>query len=275
MNKSQLGGLLDKVTPKYLLKKKRAAEKTVLLTAYDYTTAKIEDELGIDVILVGDSYGTAVLGYSSTLQITMNDMLPIVGAVRRAADRAMVIADMPFLSYQPSIETAVRNAGRFMRLGVDGIKLEGGLAMKDTASRLVDIGIPVMGHVGMTPQSYKKFGGYRVRGRTQGELSRLFDDAKALEEAGVFSIIVECVLEEAAKKITENSRVPIYGIGAGRYCDGQILVISDMIGLSPGPTPRFVKEYLNLQKQIKDAVARFKEEVEKGIYPNTTHTYHS
>lgn len=266
---------MDKVTSTYLLKKKGEGEKTVLLTAYDYTTAKIEDELGIDVILVGDSYGTAVLGYSSTLQITMQDMIPIVGAVSRAVERAMVIADMPYLSYQPSIETAVRNAGRFMRLGVDGIKLEGGLAMKETVSKLIDIGIPVMGHVGMTPQSYKKFGGYRVRGKTQGEILRLLEDAKVLEEAGVFSIIVECVPEEVAKKITENANVPVYGIGAGRYCDGQILVISDIIGLSPGPKPRFVKEYLNLREQIRDAITRFKGEVEKGIYPDTNHIYHS
>ncbi len=266
---------MDKVTPKYLKKKKKEGEKVVLLTAYDFTTAKIEDEAGIDVILVGDSYGTAVLGYSSTLEVTMQDMIPIVGAVRRGAKRAMVIADMPYMSYQTSMENAVLNAGTFMKMGVDAIKLEGGLVVKETVTRLVDIGIPVMGHIGMTPQSYKIFGGYCVRGKTKSDLARLIEDAKILEESGAFSIIVECVLEEATKRITEKVNIPIYGIGAGRHCDGQILVISDIIGISPGPSPRFVKEYLNLQTRIMDAVTKYKEEVENGSYPNSAHTYHT
>ncbi|MEA3432072.1 MAG: 3-methyl-2-oxobutanoate hydroxymethyltransferase [candidate division WOR-3 bacterium] len=264
---------MERVTPQYLIKKKGKGEKAVLLTAYDYITAKIEDEAGIDVILVGDSYGTTVLGYSSTLPVTMQDMLPVVGAVRRGAQRAMVIADMPYMSYQQSIEYAIRNAGRFMRLGVDGVKLEGGLAIKDTIKKLVDIGIPVMGHIGMTPQSYKKFGGYRVRGKKNTESLELLTDATALEDVGVFSIIVECVPEDVTRKITEKVKVPVYGIGAGRYCDGQILVVTDILGFLPGPMPRFVKEYAHLQNEIREAINRYIEEVKQGIYPDANHTY--
>lgn len=264
---------MERVTPQYLIKKKEKGEKAVLLTAYDYITAKIEDESGIDVILVGDSYGTTVLGYSSTLPVTMQDMLPVVGAVRRGAERAMVIADMPYMSYQQSIEYAIINAGRFMRLGVDGVKLEGGLAMKDIIKKLVDIGIPVMGHIGMTPQSYKKFGGYRVRGKKNTESLELLTDATALEDAGVFSIIVECVPEDVTRKITEKVKVPVYGIGAGRYCDGQILVVTDMLGFLPGPMPRFVKEYARLQNDVREAINKYIEEVKQGIYPDENHTY--
>ncbi len=264
---------MERVTPQYLIKKKGKGEKAVLLTAYDYITAKIEDEAGIDVILVGDSYGTTVLGYSSTLPVTMQDMLPVVGAVRRGAERAMVIADMPYMSYQQSIEYAIRNAGRFMRLGVDGVKLEGGLAMKDTIKKLVDIGIPVMGHIGMTPQSYKKFGGYRVRGKKNTESLELLTDATTLEDTGVFSIIVECVPEDVTRKITEKVKVPVYGIGAGRYCDGQILVVTDILGFLPGPMPRFVKEYAHLQNEIKNAINKYIDEVKNGIYPDANHTY--
>jgi 3-methyl-2-oxobutanoate hydroxymethyltransferase len=264
---------MERVTPQYLMKKKEKGEKAVLLTAYDYFIAWIEDEAGIDVILVGDSYGTTVLGYSSTLPVTMQDMLPVAGAVRRGTKRAMVIADMPYMSYQLSIEQAIRNAGRFMRLGVDGVKLEGGLAIKDTVKRLVDIGIPVMGHIGMTPQSYKKFGGYRVRGKKEDERMELLADARALEEAGVFSIIVECVPGEVTRTITKEVKVPVYGIGAGRHCDGQILVITDIIGLSPGPMPRFVKEYAHLQNEIRDAISKYMDEVRNGTYPDAIHTY--
>jgi len=264
---------MERVTPQYLIKKKEKGEKAVLLTAYDYITAKIEDEAGIDVILVGDSYGTTVLGYSSTLPVTMQDMLPVVGAVRRGVERAMVIADMPYMSYQQSIEYAIRNAGRFMRLGVDGVKLEGGLAMKDTIKKLVDIGIPVMGHIGMTPQSYKKFGGYRVRGKKNTESLELLTDATTLEDTGVFSIIVECVPEDVTRKITEKVKVPVYGIGAGRYCDGQILVVTDILGFLPGPMPRFVKEYAHLQNEVREAINRYIEEVKQGIYPDENHSY--
>lgn len=265
---------MERVTPQYLKKKKEKGERAVLLTAYDYFIARLEDEAGIDVILVGDSYGTTVLGYSSTLPVTMADMLPIVGAVRRGAKRAMVIADMPYMSYQPSTEHAIRNAGRFMRLGVDGVKLEGGIVVKDTVKRLVDIGIPVMGHTGMTPQSYKKFGGYRVRGKKKDEFQELITDAMALEEAGVFSIIVECVPEDVTRRITEEVKVPVYGIGAGKHCDGQILVVTDLIGLSPGPMPKFVKEYAHLQNDITDAINRYMDDVRNGTYPNASHTYH-
>ncbi len=265
---------MKKVTPQYLQEKIEKGEKTVLLTAYDYLTARIEDSAGIDVILVGDSYGTTLLGYSSTLPVTMDDMLPIVSAVRRGVERAMVIVDMPYMSYQASVEQAVLNAGRFMCLGVDGIKLEGGSAMSDTIKRLVDIGVPVMGHIGMTPQSYKKFGGYPVCGRTEDESESLLIDAKALETAGVFSIIVECVVEDVAKKITEETRIPVYGIGAGRYCDGQILVITDILGLSSGPSPKFVKKYAEIGDNIRDAINKYIEEVRNGVYPDPSHTYH-
>jgi len=185
----------------------------------------------------------------------------------------MVIADMPYMSYQQSIEYAIRNAGRFMRLGVDGVKLEGGLAMKDTIKKLVDIGIPVMGHIGMTPQSYKKFGGYRVRGKKNTESLELLTDATALEDAGVFSIIVECVPEDVTRKITEEVKVPVYGIGAGRYCDGQILVVTDMLGLLSRETPKFVKEYAHIGNEVKKAISRYIEEVKQGIYPDENHTY--
>lgn len=264
---------MERITPQYLKKKKEKGEKVTLLTAYDYITSRIEDEAGIDVILIGDSYGTTVLGHSSTLPVTMEDMVPVVGAVRRGAKKAMVIADMPYLSYQPSIECAIRNAGRFMRQGVDGIKLEGGLAMQDTVKRLVDIGIPVMGHIGMTPQSYRKFGGYRVRGKREHEFRELLKDAGSLEDAGVFSIIVECVPEKVARKITEKLKIPVYGIGAGKYCDGQILVVTDMLGLLSGETPKFVKEYAHLRDEIRNAINKYIDEVKNGIYPDANHTY--
>ncbi len=264
---------MDKITPQELLKKKRKKEKAVLLTAYDYLTARIEDDAGVDVMLVGDSYGTTILGYSSTLPVTMEDMLPVVGAVRRGAERAMVIADMPYMSYQSSTDEAIKNAGRFMRIGVDGIKLEGGVAMKDTGKRRVDIGIPVMGHIGMTPQSYKKFGGYHVKGKKESEVLELREDARAIEEAGAFSIIVECVPEEVGRRITDEVKIPVYGIGAGRYCDGQILVITDILGFSSGDSPRFVKEYANLKDVIREAVSKYMGEVKDGIYPDEDHIY--
>lgn len=260
------------ITSQYLLEKKNKGEKVVLLTAYDYISARIEDEAGIDVILVGDSYGTTVLGYSSTLPVTMDDMIPIVGAVRRGVKRAMVIADMPYMSYQPSIEQAVGNAGRFMRLGVDGVKLEGGFG--DTVKKLVEVGIPVMGHIGMTPHSYKRFGGYRVCGKTEYELSKILRNAKILEEAGAFSIVVECVPEEVSRRIQQEVSIPIYGIGAGRDCDGQILVITDILGLSFGPTPKFVKKYAELGNNIQDAINKYIEEVRNEVYPDPSHTYH-
>jgi len=262
-----------KVTIRELWKMKKQGSRVALLTAYEYFTAKLEDEAGIDIILVGDSVGMTHLGYSSTLPVSMEDMLIFGKAVSRAVERAMVIMDMPYLSYQPSTAIAIENAGKFMRIGVDGVKLEGGVPISDTIKRMIDIGIPVMGHIGLTPQSIKLFGGYRVRGRNEEERESLLRDARSLEDAGVFSIIVEGVPTEVTKEIRKAVSVPIYGIGAGSECDGQILVVNDILGLSGDFSPKFVKKYADLSPIMMNAFKQYIKEVKSGLYPDKAHSY--
>jgi len=262
-----------KVTLKTLQELKAKGERAVLLTAYDATIAKIEDELGIDIILVGDSAGMVVLGYENTLEVTMDEMLVLTRAVARGTARAMVVADMPFMSYQPGREIATKNAGKFIRAGADAVKLEGGEHISYIIEYLVKIGIPVMGHVGMTPQSIKQLGGYRVCGRTKEERKKLIQDAKILEQAGVFSIIVECVLPDVTQEIHDKLNIPVYGIGAGPHCDGQILVVQDILGIYEGKLPRYAKKYANLSIEIRHAIKNYIRDVKTGQYPSPEYWY--
>jgi len=255
-----------RVTVKTLLEKKKKKEKAVLLTAYDYTLARIEDEEGIDVILVGDSVGMVVLGYEDTIPVTMEEMLVFLKAVRRGVERAMVVADMPFLSYQVSCEEAVRNAGRFLKEGADAVKLEGGREVLDKIKALINSGIPVMGHLGLNPQWVRQWGGYRRFGKTEKERKKIMEDALLLQDAGVFSIILESVSPSLAKEITEKLEIPVYGIGSGPHCDGQILVVHDILGFSPH-IPSHAKVYVNLLEEARRAVRKYIEEVKGGVYP--------
>lgn len=253
---------------------KAEGRPVTMLTAYDYPMARMVDEAGIDMILVGDSLGNVVLGYDSTLPVTMEDMLHHVKAVCRGVSRAMVVADMPFLSYQVSVEEAVRNAGRFLKeTGAQAVKLEGGQEVAGAVRAIVNAGIPVVGHLGLTPQSIHQLGGFKVQGREERAARKLLSDARALEEAGAFCIVLECVPAPLAKVVTEKLQAVIIGIGAGPYCDGQVLVTHDLLGLYPKFTPRFVKKYLNLHENIAAALKQYKEEVEERTFPGPEHSF--
>ncbi len=244
----------------------KGERRIVMITAYDFPTAKIVDEAGVDAILVGDSLGMVVLGYDSTLHVTMNDMIRHVSAVSRARPCALVIADMPFMSYEPSVRDAILNAGRLVRAGAETVKLEGGSEIIDRVKAIVSSGIPVMGHIGMTPQKVNRLGGYRRMGKTESEKRELLEDAKSLEEAGVFAIVIEYTKADVAKKITESITIPTICIGAGPYCDGQVLVVHDILGLSPF-IPPFAKKYVDLSEIIRSAVKKYSEEVRSGAFP--------
>jgi len=247
---------------------KERGEKIAMLTAYDYPTAKALDAAGVPVILVGDSLGMVVLGYDSTIPVTMEEMLHHTKAVVRGTERAIVVGDMPFMSYQTSVEDALRNAGRFLQeAGATAVKLEGGAPMAETVSRLVAVGIPVMGHLGLTPQSLHQLGGYKVQGKTPAAAVKLLDDAVALQEAGVFAIVLEGIPAPLGKLVTEKLAVPTIGIGAGPHCDGQVQVIHDLLGLCTGFVPKHAKQYAHLSEEIRDAVARYIEEVKSGGFP--------
>lgn len=261
------------VTTKTILSKKQKHEKIVCLTAYDYPTACIVDGSGIDIILVGDSAANVFAGEKNTLPITMEEMLYHTRIVSHAVKNALLIADMPFLSYQTSIQDAVFNAGRFLKVGAAGVKLEGGSPIIDAIKRLVEIGIPVMGHLGLTPQSVHKFGGYKLQGNTEESRSQLLADAKLLEQAGCFALVLEKIPASLAKDITAEISVPTIGIGAGPHCDGQILVLHDVIGLFDDFSPKFVKRYAHVRDVIEKAVKQYKDEVEKGIYPDEAHSF--
>jgi 3-methyl-2-oxobutanoate hydroxymethyltransferase len=249
-------------------------QRIVMVTAYDAPSARLADEAGVDLILVGDSAGTTVLGGASTVPVTMDEMIVFARDVRRGAPNAFVVADMPFGSYQVSEDDAVVNAIRFAKeAGADAVKVEGAGRTLTRIGGIVDAGIPVMGHLGLTPQSATKLGGYRAQGRTAAAAKRLIDEAIALERAGCFSIVLEAIPSLVAARVTEAVKIPTIGIGAGVDCSGQVLVWHDLLGLSEGPTPRFVKTYANLASTIRSAIETYASEVRSGAYPSAEHTY--
>ena len=250
------------------IRAKKGREKIVMLTAYDYQIAKILDEVGVDLILVGDSLGMVFQGCRDTKNVTMDDMIYHTKAVTRGAKNTPVIGDMPIHSYDTA-KTAVKNAQRFLKAGAKGVKIEGN--KPEVIRALIAAGIPVMGHVGLLPQTAKA---YKVRGKSLGEAEQIFRDALEIDSYGVFSIVLECIPESLAKRITENVKAPTIGIGAGKYCDGQVLVVNDMLGLDENFAPKYLKKYANLNKIIKNAVETFMKEVRSGIYPDEEHTYH-
>ena len=253
---------------------KAKGEKLSMLTAYDYSTAKLEDESGINGILVGDSLGNVVLGYEDTVSVTMEDMIHHGAAVARGAKNALVVIDMPFMSYEVTVEEAVRNAGRLMKEGRAGaVKLEGGVRVAEQIRAIVKAGIPVMGHIGLTPQSINVFGGFKVQGKSEEAARALLADAKAVEEAGAFAVVIEAVPAALAQMITDAVSIPTIGIGAGAGCDGQILVYQDMLGMFSDFTPKFVKRYANVGEVMREAFANYAAEVASGAFPTEEHTY--
>ena len=252
----------------------KGKQKVVCLTAYDYSTARVVDEAGIQLVLVGDSLAMTMLGYPTTLPVTMEEMLHHVAAVARGVKSALVVADMPFMSFQVSVEQAIQNAGRFIKeAGAGAVKIEGGAVRVPTVRALVENGIPVLGHIGLTPQSIHEMGGYKVQGKKTGEAKGLVNDAKALEKAGVFAIVLECVPSALGAEITAAVGVPTVGIGAGKNCDGQILVAHDLLGLYSDITPKFAKPYARLGVEMKKAFEAYKREVETGVFPDKEHSY--
>jgi len=262
-----------KVTVRTIRDMKAERVKIVSVTAYDYPTARLADEAGVDLILVGDSLGMVVLGYGSTIPVTMAEMAHHLKAVVRAQPKALVVADLPFLSFQTSPEDAVRNSGRLMKRGAEAVKLEGGQRMLPQIQAILAADIPVLGHLGLTPQSVHQFGGYRVQGRGQGAADVLLDDAIALERAGCFAIVLEGVPLELGQAITAAVGIPTIGIGAGIDCDGQVLVLHDLIGLSFGKPARFVRRYAETGDTIRSAVTDFREDVRAGRYPSREESY--
>jgi 3-methyl-2-oxobutanoate hydroxymethyltransferase len=254
--------------------RKRAGKKLVVVTAYDALFTRIVEQAGIDVVLVGDSLGVVVQGKKDTLSVTMEDMLYHTRLVAGAARRALVIADMPFLSYQVRTEEAVRNAGLLLQAGAAAVKLEGGAAVLDRVQAMERFGIPVMGHLGMTPQSVNRYGGYKVQGKGPEKAEALLADAKALEAAGAFSIVLEAIPAALAKTVTETLSIPTVGIGAGPFCDGQVLVLYDLLGLFDEFVPKFVKPYAHLKAEALQALRRYQEEVEQGKFPSELESYH-
>jgi 3-methyl-2-oxobutanoate hydroxymethyltransferase len=263
-----------RVTITQIKEMKQKGEKIAMLTAYDYATAKLIDEAGIPLILVGDSLGMVILGYGSTIPVTMDEMIHHTKAVVRGAAKALVIGDMPFMTYQVSFEDALRNAARFMQEGgAQAVKLEGGESMAEIVKRIVSCGIPVMGHIGLTPQSINQLGGFKVVGKTPEAAARMLKDAIALDEAGAFAIVLECVPEPLSKLITERISVPTIGIGAGKYCDGQVQVISDLLGLYTDFVPKHAKQYAKLFEIIRKATADYIAEVQAGTFPTAKQSY--
>lgn len=257
-----------------LHRKKKLGQKITMLTAYDATMARLLDRAGVDALLVGDSLGMVILGHDSTIPVTLDAMIHHARAVSRGAQRAFVVADMPFLTWQASRTDAVRNAGRLMQEGgVSALKIEGGLHAADTIRQLVEIGIPVMAHIGLEPQAIHQLGGYRVAGRTQDEADRLGEDALALEQAGAFAIVLECIPAEVAAAITAKLAIPTIGIGAGAHCDGQVLVSYDAFGLYDEIAPKFVKQYAHLGDEMVAAAKQYIAEVEHGEFPDPEHSF--
>lgn len=253
---------------------KENGEKLTMLTAYDYSTAKLIDEAGVNSILVGDSLGNVILGYEDTISVTMEDMIHHGAAVARGAKNALVVIDMPFMSYQTSVYDALVNAGRLMKEGRgDAVKLEGGVEVCPQIKAIVDSGIPVCAHIGLTPQSINAFGGFKVQGKSEAAAKKLLEDAKAVEEAGAFAVVIEGVPAKIAALITEQLHIPTIGIGAGKDCDGQVLVYQDMLGMFSDFTPKFVKRYANIGEVMKEAFQNYIKEVQDGVFPAEENTY--
>ena len=264
----------SKISVSYFQKAKDEGRKISMLTAYDYSTAHLMDEAGIDSLLVGDSLGMVMLGYENTLQVTMEDMIHHAKAVVTGAKRSLVIADMPFLSYHISVEESVRNAGRFIQeAGVTAVKLEGGLNVLPQIKAILAAQIPVVGHLGLTPQSVNLMGGFKVQGKSEEQARKLIEEALILEAAGVFAIVLECVPAPLAKLVSQKLRIPTIGIGAGPDCDGQVLVFQDMVGMYDHLKPKFVKTYAEVGTAIKAAVTAYDEEVKSGQFPEEKHTF--
>jgi 3-methyl-2-oxobutanoate hydroxymethyltransferase len=256
------------------LKKKRESKKITMLTAYDYPFAQIVDEAGIDAILVGDSLGMVVQGLDNTLPVTMDEMIYHTKMVTRAVKNSMVIGDMPFMSYQTGIEDAVRNAGRFLKeAGASAVKMEGGSEIAGHVLAMTKADIPVMAHIGLTPQSIHRMGGYKVQGKSEESAAKLLEEARIVEDSGAFSLILEAIPFGLAKKITEKCSIPTIGIGAGPFCDGQVLVLHDVIGMFERFVPKFVKRYANLKEEALKAIKSYREEIENGIFPSEDQSF--
>jgi 3-methyl-2-oxobutanoate hydroxymethyltransferase len=253
---------------------KKGKEKISILTAYEYSTARICDRADIDILLVGDSAGMVVLGYASTMPVSMQEMMIFCGAVARGTKRALIVGDMPFGSYQVGPSVAVENAVQLIKAGCDAVKLEGSSEIIDTIEAIVDAGIPVMGHIGLRPQTSSLWEGYKLQGRTKEGASKLIEDANVLEKAGVFSIVLEMVASEVADAITKSLSIPTIGIGSGPSCDGQVLVLHDMLGIYEDIRPRFVKRYAELSKEIFDAVSSYNHDIKAGTFPEESNTFH-
>ncbi len=251
-----------------ILNMKKEKKKISVITSYDYTLASLCDKSGIDVLLVGDSAGMVMLGYENTIPVTMDQMCMFTEAVSRARENSLLVSDLPFMSYQASIEDAINNSGRLIKAGADAVKLEGGSIMAETISAIVDVGIPVMGHIGLQPQTTILSQGYKVQGKTKDTAMRLIEDAKELEEAGVFSIALEMVSHEVAEIISETVSVPTIGIGSGVNCDGQVLVVQDLLGMYDKIKPKFAKRYMNLSEDIVKSLENYKKDVESGVFPS-------
>jgi len=263
-----------KITVPALAEKKATGEKIIMVTAYDYPTARILDENGVDILLVGDSVGPVVLGYENTLPVTMEEMIHHTKAVVRGRQWAQVVFDMPFMSYQLGPEQALRNAGRAIKeTGCDSVKLEGGQNVAGLISAITRVDIQVMAHIGLTPQSIHRMGGYRVQGRQEAQRAKLLDDAKAVQDAGAYSVVIEGVPSDVAAEITEKLEIPTIGIGAGPDCDGQVLVFHDMMNSGWGRKAKFVKRYADLNRSVKRAVKSFIKEVKEGVFPDEEHSY--
>lgn len=264
----------NRITTQVLRQRKREQERISMLTAYDYSTARVLDDAGVEVLLVGDSLGMVMLGYDSTIPVTMDEMIHHIKAVARGANRAMVVGDLPFLSYHTGVADAVKNAGRILQEGgAQAVKLEGGREVADTVKHIVAAGIPVMGHLGLTPQQVNQFGGFIIQGKDADSANRIIEDALILQEAGVFAIVLECIPAALAARITEKLTIPTIGIGAGVNCDGQVIVVHDLLGLYGKFVPKFAKQYAQLNGPITEAVKAYIQEVKQGQFPGPEHSF--
>jgi len=264
-----------KVTVEELIGMKSEGRKITVITAYDYPTAYICDKIGMDIILVGDSVGMTVLGYKNTIPVTMEEMILFTKAVARGTEKAFLVADMPFMSYNINPSVAIENACRLIKEGgADAVKIEGGLRMKSTIKHMVEAGIPVMGHIGMTPQTAPLWSGYKVQGKTSASAIKIIEDARSLVDAGAFSIVLELVTTEVARLVTEDIQIPTIGIGSGASCNGQVLVLHDILGMSNKLSPKFVKSYVNISEIVHSALTKYRQDVVRGTFPDDKHTFH-